>query len=140
MRFLIIACISSCFAVSASAGTVKANIDMQRGSIVQPGDISVEAVADADLIAVMDKYVGKEVKRSINAGTKLNPSYVGKPVIVERNSRVTMIYKAGRMEITAWGRALGEGGVDDIISVMNLDSRKRVQGRVLESGDVEVGL
>ena len=88
----------------------------------------------------MSDYVGKELKRSITKGYKLNPAYVGNPVVVRRNSRVNMIYRVGAMELSAWGRALDEGGAGDIISIMNLDSRKRVQGRVLESGRVEVGL
>ena len=140
MRYLILSLIASLFAVSASAGTVTANIDLQRGTIIQSGDISVVETENTDLVAVLEEYIGKQVKRSIYAGAKLNPSYVGKPIVVERNSQVTMIDKAGRMEIRAWGRALGEGGVDDVISVMNMDSRKRVMGRILESGDVEVGL
>jgi len=49
-----------------------------------------------------------------------------------------MIYRVGRLEMTASGRALDEGGSGDIISVMNLDSKRRVEGLILANGSVEV--
>ena len=126
--------------LSASAASVTAKANLQRGSILNSDDIHIKVQAGESREEVMSAYVGKELKRSIAKGYKLAPGYVGNPVVVRRNSRVSMIYRAGGLEISAWGRALDEGGAGDIISIMNLDSRKRVQGRILESGSVEVGL
>ncbi len=128
------------FAGTASAGTVTAAIKLERGAIVQEDDLNVSPPSGDAYQQALHAYVGKEMKRTIAAGYKLNPAYVGKPVLVRRNSRVNMIYRHGRMEIKAWGRALDEGGVGDVITILNLDSRKKVQGTVLKSGIVEVGL
>jgi flagella basal body P-ring formation protein FlgA len=49
-----------------------------------------------------------------------------------------MIYRFGRLEINAWGRALDEGGEGDVITIMNLESRKRIQGTILPTGVIEV--
>ena len=86
------------------------------------------------------KFVGKQVKRTIYSGQVINAGFVGAPILVRRNSRVTMIYKNGVLEISVFGRALDEGGAGDIVTVMNLNSRKRVSGIVRDSGIVEVQL
>lgn len=124
----------------ALAGTVTAKTTLQRGTIIEADDLHVKISAGETAEDVLSAYVGKELKRSVAVGYKINPAYVGKPVTVRRNSRVTMIYRAGALEISAWGRALDEGGVGDIITIMNLESRKKVQGRISKSGSVEVGL
>jgi len=49
-----------------------------------------------------------------------------------------MVYRVGRLEITATGRALDQGSMGEVISIMNLDSRKRVDGRVTGLGTVEM--
>jgi len=86
----------------------------------------------------LQSFVGMELKRAVYAGHKINMGFVGAPILVRRNSRVKMIYRLGRLEINAWGRALDEGGAGDVISIMNLESRKRIQGKILPSGIIEV--
>lgn len=127
-------------AFPAMAGTVSAKSTLPRGSIIQASDLKVEPSVGQSPEEMLNAYVGKELKRTVAAGYRLNPAYVGKPVTVRRNARVSMIYKAGALEITAWGRALEEGGVGDVITIMNLGSRKKIQGRILDTGVIEVGL
>ena len=137
--FAVCAVLGLMAAIPAMAGTVLAKSTLQRGSIIQAGDLKVEASAGQNPDEMLNAYVGKELKRTVAAGYRLNPAYVGKPVTVRRNARVSMMYKAGALEITAWGRALEEGGVGDVITIMNLGSRQKVQGRIMASGTVEVG-
>ncbi len=139
MKFFILSLFVSLFAVTAQAGSVTANANLQRGSILQSDDISIEASSHENREALINTYVGMELKRSVPEGYRMNPAYVGKPILVHRNERVNMMYRVGRMEISAWGRALDEGAAGDVISIMNLESKKRIQGRILESGMIEVG-
>lgn len=136
---LLAICLVSMLPAAAYAASVTANVNLPRGSIIKQKDIDIKTASGESRDDVVSSYVGKELKRTIPKGYKLNPAYVGNPILVRRNARVNMIYRIGAMELSAWGRALGEGGTGDIISVMNLDSRKRVQGRILESGRIEVG-
>ena len=122
----------------AFAGPVTANQTLQRGDIIQPEDISIETDSGERVEDIMDDYVGMELKRTVYAGKKINAAHVGPPIIVKRNSRVSMIYRFGRLEINAWGRALDEGGEGDVITIMNLESRKRIQGTILPTGIIEV--
>lgn len=123
----------------AFAANVTANVNLPRGTIIAQQDINIKTSSGEVRSEVVSAYIGKEVKRTIPKGYKLNPAYVGNPIVVRRNARVNMIYRFGALELSAWGRALDEGGTGDTIRVMNLDSRKRVQGRILESGRVKVG-
>lgn len=123
---------------TAYGAEVTANITLQRGHIIEVGDIKVKDAGPTAERTLTQTYIGQQMRRTIYAGTKLNPSHVAKPTLVKRNTRINMIYRVGRLEMTASGRALDEGGAGDIISVMNLDSKRRVDGLILANGDVEV--
>jgi len=140
MKRLSLAICLAFFPVPAFAATVTANDNLQRGTILRLEDLTVKTATGENRDDVLRAFIGMELKRSVYAGHKLNSAFVGTPIIVRRNSRVKMIYRLGRMEINAWGRALDEGGVGEVINVMNLESRKRIQGTILESGIIEVHL
>lgn len=125
-------------ALPAYGATVTASVTLPRGTVLSETDIIVETADDKTRADILTKYVGKELKRTVYEGYRLNPAYVGKPVLVKRNSRVSMIYRMGSMEITAWGRALEEGGAGDVINIMNLQSRKKVMGQITEAGTIKV--
>jgi flagella basal body P-ring formation protein FlgA len=56
--------------------------------------------------------------------------------LVERNAIVTMEYRKGALTILAEGRALGAGGMDDRVRVMNISSRVTIEARVTGAGRV----
>lgn len=127
------------FAVSSAfASSVVAKSTMKRGTQITADDINIHSANDKEYDALSAQYLGMSVVRTISSGAVVRPNDVAEPVQVRRNSQVKMIYRLGRMEITATGRALGQGRMGDIISVMNLDSRKRVEGRVTGMGTVEM--
>tara|TARA_R110002020_G_scaffold305817_4_gene521717 strand:+ start:1290 stop:1721 length:432 start_codon:yes stop_codon:yes gene_type:complete len=122
----------------AFAATVTANSTLSRGTMISSGDISVNvegAEAPQDVLA---QYVGKELTRTVYTGTEIRERDVQEPVLVKRNSPVTMIYRVGRLEISTNGRALSEGAMGEIVRVMNMDSRQAVEGRVTALGVVEM--
>jgi flagella basal body P-ring formation protein FlgA len=56
--------------------------------------------------------------------------------LVERNAIVTMEYRKGALTILAEGRALGAGGMDDRVRVMNMSSRTTIEARIIGAGRV----
>ncbi|NNC37699.1 MAG: flagellar basal body P-ring formation protein FlgA [Acidimicrobiales bacterium] len=140
MRSLVISIALALVSAPAFGAEIIAKSTLLRGTIISASDVTTEPSSGAEAHSQLAAFVGKEVKRTIYAGQKVNPSFVGSPILVKRNSRVTMIYKFGPMEITAFGRALDEGGVGDTVTIMNLDSRNRVNGIVNSAGYVEVNL
>lgn len=123
---------------TAFGASVTANVTLPRGHIIERGDIEVSGNLNRSSQDVLAVYIGKEMRRTIYAGAKLNASHVDKPTLVRRNTRVNMVYRIGRLEMSAIGRALDEGGDGDIISVMNLESKRRVQGLIRPDGTIEV--
>ena len=126
------------FTASAYAAEVTATITLQRGHIIERADIKLSPEHTPNSADIMARYVGQEMRRTIYAGARLSPSHVNRPTLVRRNSRVNMIYRIGRLEMTATGRAMDEGGVGDIIPIMNLESKLRVHGEILADGNIEV--
>ncbi len=127
-------------ALSAPAfGTnVTANVTLTRGHIIEQGDIKLSPESPPGSDALMERYIGQQMRRTVYAGARLSANHVDRPTLVRRNTRVNMIYRLGRLQMTASGRAMDEGGAGDIITVMNLDSKLRVQGEILPDGSIEV--
>lgn len=114
--------------------TITAGETLMRGTIIREAHLQIPS----ELESMKAEYVGKELRRTLYVGAKLSPALVRNPIVVKRNSRVSMVYRMGALEINAYGRALDEGAVGDVIAVMNLDSRKRIQGVIIADGIIEV--
>lgn len=84
------------------------------------------------------EVIGKRVKRTVYGSTVLREDLVELPPLVNRGDVVTIIAEAGALRITARGEAKAKGRKGERISVVNLDSRKRVYARVLDARTVKV--
>jgi flagella basal body P-ring formation protein FlgA len=117
---------------------------LQKGDIVSASDLtSIDMAQDNVSDAfVQDKLqiLGMEAKRSLYKGKPILVRDFGTPTIIRRNDEVSMVYKNGLMELTTTGRALSNGGVGDIIKVINNQSKKIVSGKVTDNGEVDVTL
>lgn len=105
--------------------------------VIRAGDRVSEAnaVTDAGTAADADEsLLGREVRRTIYAGQSITADNTRPPMLVKRNQIVTLKYINGALEITTTGRALGEAGLSESVSVLNPDSRQLVQGIVQEGG------
>lgn len=60
--------------------------------------------------------------------------------IVQRGDPVTLVSRAGGMEVRMAGRVLGAAAVGATVSVENLGSRRIIRGRLVGPGTVEVNL
>lgn len=116
--------------MAADTEQVTANRALQRGALIREGDVTGP-------YATQD-YVGQELIRSVRAGAVMTPRHVRTPLQVERNETVTLVFRRGALTMETTGRALDEGAVGDRVSVMNITSRKRITGRVIGQGLVEV--
>ena len=53
-----------------------------------------------------------------------------KPEIVQRNEAVTLVYEVPGIVLTMRGKALEAGAEGDIVNVLNVQSKRTVQGTV----------
>ena len=113
----------------ADAGVVATDV-IRSGNIVTPDMLTTE---EGD--PVFDSpVIGRDVRRTVYAGQEVSLSNTQAPRLVTRNQIVTVKYIRGGLEITTSARAMEEGGLDDLVTVLNLQSRKLVTGVIQQGG------
>ena len=115
---------------AADTEQVTTNRPLPRGTIIREGDVTGPYASE--------DYVGLELIRSVRSGAVMTPRLVRTPLQVERNDTVILIFRRGALTMETTGRSLGEGAEGDRVSVLNTTSRKRVTGRIIGQGLVEV--
>jgi flagella basal body P-ring formation protein FlgA len=97
----------------------------------------VDAVT-ANHIRDARKLVGMSARRSIRPDRPVRETDVTAPVLVPRNSLVTLMLQTDQMRLTAQGRALQDGARGEMIRVVNTKSNTTVSGVVVADGTVTV--
>ncbi|MBK1670070.1 flagella basal body P-ring formation protein FlgA [Rhodovibrio sodomensis] len=97
----------------------------------------VDAVS-ANHIRDAGKLVGMSARRSIRPDRPVRATDVTAPVLVPRNSLVTLMLQNEQMRLTAQGRALQDGAKGEVIRVVNTKSNTTVSGVVVAGGTVAV--
>ncbi|MFC6839301.1 flagellar basal body P-ring formation chaperone FlgA [Xanthomonas theicola] len=82
--------------------------------------------------------IGKVARRTLSAGSLLTASDLIAQRLVRRGDNVALVARNGSLEVRMAGRALGDAGENERVSVENLSSRRVVQGTVSQNGDVFV--
>lgn len=113
-----------------------------RDEVIGQRDISwVARPADeitANHIRDARKLVGMSARRSIRPDRPVRETDVTAPVLVPRNSLVTLMLQTDQMRLTAQGRALQDGAKGEVIRVVNTKSNTTVAGVVVADGTVTV--
>ncbi|MBF0268495.1 MAG: flagellar basal body P-ring formation protein FlgA [Alphaproteobacteria bacterium] len=92
----------------------------------------------ADTITDPGQIAGKAPRRFMKAGQTVSLQDIQRPVMVPKNSTVTMVLRSAGMTLTAMGQANEDGGQGDIIHVTNSKSRSVVEATVIGQGLVTV--
>ncbi|MEM8791504.1 MAG: flagellar basal body P-ring formation chaperone FlgA [Pseudomonadota bacterium] len=135
----VVALAGLCAPAQSEAGGLVSTRMLTSGTVIAPSDVRRSEGSFAGAIQDPSKAVGLETRRTIYAGRPLTAADLGPPAEIRRNDNVALRFLSGALRITTEGRALGRGARGDRISVMNLDSRVIVFGRVAGPGVVEVG-
>ena len=112
------------------------------GTVIAAGDVALKPVPlrpAADVLQSLAAVVGKEAQRSLYPDRPIRQLEIGAITLVERNARVILRFRQGAIVLTTVGRALEQGGMGQIIRVMNLDSRRTIYGRIAGPETVDVG-
>lgn len=115
---------------------------INRGEIIQAGDIMLERrprdMAANDTVVETTAAIGKSARRVLSSGQLLRANDLQRLEIVARNEIVTVMYQAPGLMLTMRGRAQEAGAQGDIVSIMNVQSKKILQGTVIGQGRVAV--
>ncbi|MNI74575.1 flagellar basal body P-ring biosynthesis protein FlgA [compost metagenome] len=82
--------------------------------------------------------IGRIARRPLPAGTLLSSNDLVAQRLIKRGDSVALVSRRGSVEVRIAGRALGDAGQNERVSVENLSSRRIVQGTVDAAGDVIV--
>ena len=104
--------------------------------VIRAGDpvTSFNAVTEEGDAAVGDPIIGRQVLRTVYVGKPITFENTRPPILVQRNQIVSVKYLSGGLEITTSGRALGEAGANEPVTVLNQQSKQMVQGIVQDGG------
>ncbi len=90
------------------------------------------------VLSAPEAAVGQVARRALSAGSLLSATDLVAPRIVRRGDNVALVARRGGVEVRVAGRALGDAGVGERVSVENLSSRRVMQGIAAPGGDVVV--
>lgn len=116
---------------------------LAKGATVTANDVQLMKVNGTalgrDSIENLGDIVGRNLTKDIGQGEMFKASTVVVPAVVTAGSRVTVVFRQSRLEVTASGIALENGGMGQNIRVRNESSKKVIVGKVSDPGLVTVG-
>jgi len=127
------------FATTAVGETIVAARTLRSHTIIGPKDVLLKDVVIDGAFEQVENVIGQEARVTLYAGRPIRFGDIGPAAIIERNQIVMLVYQRGSLRIAADARALGRGGVGDLIRVMNLTSRTTISGIIGADGVITVG-
>jgi flagella basal body P-ring formation protein FlgA len=128
--------------VTAEGAAVRATRDIPRATVLSAADV-VEADGPLDDAAVrrvlsLAETVGARATRPLRAGQIVDAQSVVEVPAIRSGDRVRAVIRAGGIEVETIVVAADGGAVDQIIQVVNPETRRTMRARVRGKGEVEV--
>ncbi|MGV7211965.1 flagellar basal body P-ring formation chaperone FlgA [Bradyrhizobium sp. UFLA05-112] len=115
--------------------------DIDRTEMLKSSDVVLERRPRADVqgeAASRERAVGMQLRHPMRAGTPIRVADIAKPDLVQRDQNVTIIYQVPGLYLTTRGKAVDSGSEGDTVSVLNMQSKRTLQGIVTGRGQVTV--
>lgn len=112
-----------------------------RGDILSDADVVMERRPKAETageVVALSAAVGRTLRRPLKPGQVLKSADLARTQLVSRNEAVTIVFHAPGMVLTMQGKALDSGGEGDLIGVLNMQSKRTVQGTITGQNQVTV--
>ena len=116
---------------------------IERGEVIKSSDVMIERRPKAEVggdLAGRERAVGMQARKPLRAGQALKTADLAKPDLVQRDQNVTLIYESSGLYLTIRGKALDGGTEGDVVSVLNLQSKRTVSGVVVGRGQVAISV
>jgi flagella basal body P-ring formation protein FlgA len=115
---------------------------IERGEVIKASDVGTErrpkTQMTSDALADAGAAVGLAARRSLHPGQPLRETDLTKPNLVQRDGAVTIVYQAPGMVLSVRGKAKESGALGDLVGVLNIQSKRIVQGTVTGPGRVTI--
>lgn len=90
------------------------------------------------VLSAPEAAIGRVARRTLTAGSLLSSNDLVAQRIVRRGDTVALVSRRGGVEVRMAGRALGDAGAGERVSVESQSSRRVIQGVATSDGDVLV--
>jgi flagella basal body P-ring formation protein FlgA len=114
---------------------------VERNDILKSSDVVIERRPKIEVgndAANRNRTVGMQVRKQMRAGQTLKAADLSKPDMVSRDQGVMLIYETPGLYLTGRGKAIDSGTEGDVVNVVNLQSKRTVQGTVTGPGQVSI--
>lgn len=115
---------------------------LARGEVIGEADIEWLPMRadrlDRNAATSAAQLVGMTPVRGLRAGRAIRVSDVQPPLLVTKGALVTMTVVAPGLTLTATGRALDDGAEGDFVRVLNLQSKRTVEGLVAGQNRIRI--
>jgi flagellar basal body P-ring formation protein FlgA len=116
--------------------------DIERGEPLKAQDFILTkrpaGQVGSDVVAPLADLIGMVPRRVLRAGEPVRNADIAKPVLVEKNQLVMVMYNAKGFSLTMRGRANSNGTMGETIKVQNPQSKRIVDAVVTGYGQVSV--
>lgn len=116
---------------------------IERNEVIKSSDVVIERRPKLEVggdLAGRDRAVGMQARKQLRVGQALKTADLAKPDLVQRDQNVTLIYESVGLYLTIRGKALEGGTEGDVVSVLNLQSKRTVSGIVVGRGQVSISV
>lgn len=127
--------------VTETVETAVVTRSVERGETLKASDVAMERRPKAEVgseTSTRDRVIGMQLRKQLRAGQPLRMADLAKADWVQRDQNVSLVYEAPGIFLTLRGKAIDGGTEGDTISVMNLQSKRVVQGTVVAPGVVSM--
>ena len=131
------------------SGTAAETIDaavptraLNRGDVLKASDFAIERRPKSEFAneppASTTEIAGLAARRSVRVGQPLRNADLMKPEIVKKNDMVLLHYAVPGIVLTMRGQAQDSGTEGDVVNVLNIGSKRVIQGVVTGPGRVTI--
>jgi flagella basal body P-ring formation protein FlgA len=115
---------------------------VSRGEVLRDSDVAVEKRPKNELQGEVLRdpaaAIGMALQQTLRPGHVLRSTDVAKPQLIKRSEPVMLVYEVPGITLTARGKAEEAGSLGDTVNVLNVQSKRVIQGVVTGPGQVTV--
>lgn len=115
---------------------------IERGATIVLDDLKIVRLprtrVTSAAIEEMDTAIGMAARQRLAIGRPLRRTDIEQPKLVVRNAMVTIVYKVPGMVLKSKGKALADGSMGQMVAVLNLRSKRTIEGQVTGPGQISL--
>lgn len=113
-----------------------------RGDVLQASDLAIEKrprnELQGEVVREPSAAIGMMLQTMARPGHVLRGTDLAKPQLIKRGEPVMLLYEVPGIALTARGKAEDAGSLGDTVTVLNVQSKRMIQGFVSGPGQVTV--